>query len=168
MTISQRHRAIECRLVDGILISAWLYEASRRAPAIIMSHGVGQTFRLLKKMDLWACAMNIVHQTNGCDSSTVSRIWHYQRWPKGFKSSDIPSFSAMHAVWETVAVKCETLSISYRWRKTYQVCFSCRVHMDGQMGSGTSTPRHLHICISTRLRRSLSNYSVGTTGGLCH
>lgn len=40
MTVHHSFREVECKLLDGTTISAWLYEVPGPAPAIIMSHGV--------------------------------------------------------------------------------------------------------------------------------
>ena len=36
-----QHRSVECKTIDGTIISGWLYEIEGIAPAIIISHGVG-------------------------------------------------------------------------------------------------------------------------------
>ncbi|CAJ2514329.1 Uu.00g024480.m01.CDS01 [Anthostomella pinea] len=48
MALLAGHRLVECKLIDGTIISAWLYEAAGPAPAIIMSHG----FNCVKEMAL--------------------------------------------------------------------------------------------------------------------
>ncbi|KAI1163865.1 DltD domain-containing protein [Nemania serpens] len=50
MGASPRHRPIDCKTIDGTIISAWLYEVKgpSPSPAIIMSHG----FNCVKEMTL--------------------------------------------------------------------------------------------------------------------
>ncbi|KAK1988406.1 Alpha/Beta hydrolase protein [Colletotrichum cereale] len=48
MAVTSPQKSVECTMIDGTIISAWLYEADGPAPAVIMSHG----FNCVKEMAL--------------------------------------------------------------------------------------------------------------------